>query len=242
MHQKTAVSHCIVHWNILWNHKISTSNLICSVQWSHCTGARFVDGWVDNYRMPKICSCLPCDTKHGAQAQYGHMYSAYSVVMGGGAWHWPGTPHTIHTYTCCCCRTAEAAMLPRQQPVTVGGTVVQCAVHGTVWYSVVHTGRPTTDLCCRSLAAAERGAATASPLWATDAYPRIYISTHLTYLRGPGTGTFQTKSPQFGSMTCQFTCQHRQNMDVDVNMSFKLRNLLILVASSQMSKTNEIWH
>ena len=138
MHQKTAVSHCIVHWNILWNPKISTSNLICSVQWSHCTGARFVDGWVDNYRMPKICSCLPCDTKHGAQAQYGHMYSAYSVVMGGGAWHWPGTPHTIHTYTCCCCRTAEAAMLPRQQPVTVGGTV-----RGTVrstWYSVVQCG------------------------------------------------------------------------------------------------------
>ena len=136
MHQKTAVSHCIVHWNILWNPKISTSNLICSVQWSHCTGARFVDGWVDNYRMPKICSCLTCDTKHGAQAQYGHMYSAYSVVMGGGAWHWPGTPHTIHTYTCCCCRTAEAAMLPRQQPVTVGGTVVQYMVqYGTVWYT-----------------------------------------------------------------------------------------------------------
>ena len=96
----------------------------------------------------------------------------------------PGTPHTIHTYICCC-RTAEAAMLPPPQCSgsnqlqwysAVAQYMVQC---GTLWYSMVHTGRPTTDLCCRSLAAAERGAATASPLWATDAYLRIYISTYL---------------------------------------------------------------
>ena len=103
----------------------------------------------------------------------------------------PGTPHTIHTYICCC-RTAEAAMLPPQQCSgsnqlqwvvqwrSTWYSVVQC---GTVWYSMVHTGCPTTDLCCRSLAAAERGAATASPLWATDAYLRIYISKYLQYLR-----------------------------------------------------------
>ena len=101
----------------------------------------------------------------------------------------PGTPHTIHTYICCRCRTAEAAMLPPPQCSgsnqlqwysTVAQYMVQC---GTVWYSMVHSGRPTTDLCCRSLAAAERGAATASPLWATDAYLHIYVSKYLQYLR-----------------------------------------------------------
>ena len=170
-----------------------------------------------------------------------------------GAWHWAAWDTTHHTYVHMLplphrrSSDAPSTAVQRQQPVTVGGTVPQYMVqHGTVWYSVVHTGCPTTDLCCRSLAAAERGAATASPLWATDAYLRIYISTYLniyniyvsTYLRRPGTGTFQTKSPQFGSMTCQFTCQQSQNMAVDI--LFELRNLLILVASSQMSKTNEI--
>ena len=191
--------------------------------------------------MPKICSCLPCDTKHGTQAQYGHMYSTYSVVTGGGVWSVALGCLGHHTPYI---RTYAAAAAPQKQrcslhhsaaAATSYSTVV---LYSTVWYSMVHTGCPTTDLCCRSLAAAERGAATASPLWATDAYLHIYNIYNIhapTYLRRPGTGTFQTKSPEFASMTCQFTCQH---MAVDI--LFELRNLLILVASSQMSKTNEI--
>ena len=131
-----------LQWNILWSHKISTSNFICSVQWSHCTGARFVDGWVDNYRMPKICSCLPCDTKHGTQAQYGHMYSAYSVVMGGEVWSVAlgclghHTPY-IRTY---------AAAAPQKQRCSLHlSAAAATSYSGTVqwrstWYSVVHYG------------------------------------------------------------------------------------------------------
>ena len=178
--------------------------------------------------------------RHKARSTSTIWTHVFSIFSGDGRWRvalaWDPTHHThVHMLLLPHRRSSDAPSAATSYSGWYSGTV-----HGTVWYSVVHTGRPTTDLCCRSLAAAERGAATASPLWATDAYPRIYISTHLTYLRGPGTGTFQTKSPQFGSMTCQFTCQHRQNMDVDVDILFELRNLLILVASSQMSKTNEI--
>ena len=112
-----------------------------------------------------------------------------------GAWHWAAWDTTHHTYVHMLplphrrSSDAPSTAVQRQQPVTVGGTVqwrstwYSVVQYGTVWYSMVHTGCPTTDLCCRSLAAAERGAATASPLWATDAYLRIYISTISTHLR-----------------------------------------------------------
>ena len=160
----------------------------------------------------------------------------------------PGTPHTTHTYICCC-RTAEAAMLP--PPQCSGSNQLQWVVQWrSTWYGVVQYG----TLWYTRAAPPLTYAAAVWPQLSEEQQqlPRsgrlthIYISTYLniyniyapTYLRKPGTGTFQTKSPQFGSMTCQFTCQQSQNMAVDI--LFELRNLLILVASSQMSKTNEI--
>ena len=117
--------------------------------------------------------------RHKARSTSTIWTHVFSIFSGDGRWRvalaWDPTHHThVHMLLLPHRRSSDAPSAATSYSGWYSGTV-----HGTVWYSVVHTGRPTTDLCCRSLAAAERGAATASPLWATDAYPRIYISTYL---------------------------------------------------------------
>ena len=125
--------------------------------------------------------------RHKARSTSTIWTHVFSIFSGDGRWRvalaWDPTHHThVHMLLLPHRRSSDAPSAATSYSGWYSGTV-----HGTVWYSVVHTGRPTTDLCCRSLAAAERGAATASPLWATDAYPRIYISTYLRIYVSTGT-------------------------------------------------------
>ena len=149
----------------------------------------------------------------------------FSIFSGDGRWRvergtgLPGTPHTIHTYICCRCRTAEAAMLPPPQcsgsnQLQWYSTVVQWR---STWYSVVQCGTVWYTRAAPPLTYAAavwpQLSEEQQQLPRSGRLTHIYISTYLhiyiyvsTYLRRPGTGTFRTKSPQFGSMNCQFTC------------------------------------
>ena len=164
----------------------------------------------------------------------------WSVALGCMGHH---TPY-IRTY---------AAAAPQKQRCSLHRSAAAATSYSTVarwrstWYSVVQCGTVWYTRAAPPLTYAAavwpQLSEEQQQLPRSGRLTHIYISTYLhiyniyasTYLRRPGTGTFQTKSPEFASMTCQFTCQH---MAVDI--LFELRILLILVASSQMSKTNEI--
>ena len=160
--------------------------------------------------MPKICSCLPCDTKHGTQAQYGHMYSAYSVVMGGEVWSVALGCLGHHTPYI---RTYAAAAAPQKQRCSLHRSAAAATSYsGTVqwrstWYSVVHYGTVWYTRAAPPLTYAAavwpQLSEEQQQLPRSGRLTHIYISTYLhiyniyasTYLRRPGTGTFRTKSP-----------------------------------------------
>ena len=117
----------------------------------------------------------------------------FSIFSGDGRWRvergtgLPGTPHTIHTYICCRCRTAEAAMLP-PPPQCSGSNQLQWVVQWrSTWYSVVQCGTVWYTRAAPPLTYAAavwpQLSEEQQQLPRSGRLTHIYVSTYLQYLR-----------------------------------------------------------